>query len=95
MPEKIELRLSTSTPVIDTTTNTVYLTHKTYDGSGNAEWFMDALNITTGAEQTDFGLPLVASQISAVSTSASPPIDCPELFDGSAMASASCVHDSR
>ncbi len=47
-------RGSTSTPVIDPTTNTVYLTHKTYDGTGDAEWFMDALNISTGAEQPGF-----------------------------------------
>jgi hypothetical protein len=41
-------RGSTSTPVIDTSTHTVYLTYKTYDDSHNAVWYMDALNDTTG-----------------------------------------------
>ena len=43
-------RGSTSTPVIDTSTNTVYLTHKTYDDSHNAVWWMDALNVSNGQE---------------------------------------------
>jgi hypothetical protein len=54
-------RGSTSTPVIDPTTNTVYLTHKTYDASGNAEWFMDALQIggsDPGAELPGFPVQL-------------------------------------
>ncbi len=43
-------RGSTATPVIDSSTNTVYLTHKTYDANGNAVWYMDALDIATGNE---------------------------------------------
>ncbi|MGH2915538.1 MAG: choice-of-anchor D domain-containing protein [Solirubrobacteraceae bacterium] len=47
---------TTATPVIDPSTNTVYLTHKTYASgtSGPAVWYMDALNIATGAEQSGF-----------------------------------------
>jgi len=45
-------RGSTSTPVIDTSTNTVYMTHKTYDDANHdhAVWYMDALDINTGQE---------------------------------------------
>jgi hypothetical protein len=49
---------TTATPVIDSSTNTVYLTHKTYDDSGHAEWFMDALDVTSGQERTGFPVPL-------------------------------------
>ena len=49
---------STATPVIDTSTNTVYLTHKTYDSNHNAVWFMDALNMSTGQERSGFPVPL-------------------------------------
>lgn len=51
-------RGSTATPVIDTSTNTVYVTHKTYDGSGNAVWYMDALDIANGQEQPGFPVQL-------------------------------------
>ncbi len=46
----------TSTPVIDTTTNTAYLTHKTYlsGTSGPAAWYMDALDMTNGQERPGF-----------------------------------------
>ncbi len=46
----------TSTPVIDTATNTAYLTHKTYVSgtSGPARWYMDAVNLATGLEQPGF-----------------------------------------
>ena len=49
-------RGSTSTPVIDTSTNTVYLTYKTYDDPAhdNAEWWMDARDVTSGAERSGF-----------------------------------------
>jgi Abnormal spindle-like microcephaly-assoc'd, ASPM-SPD-2-Hydin/PQQ-like domain len=43
-------RGSTATPVIDTSTNTVYLTYKTYDANHNAVWFMDARRVDTGQE---------------------------------------------
>lgn len=51
---------TTATPVIDPSTNTVYLTHKTYvsGSTGPAEWFMDALNIDTGQEQPGFPVQL-------------------------------------
>ena len=42
---------TTSTPVIDTSTKTVYLTHKAYAPDNSVHWYMDALNIATGAEQ--------------------------------------------
>ena len=46
----------TSTPVIDTATNTAYLTHKTYVSgtSGPAAWYMDALDMTSGQERPGF-----------------------------------------
>jgi iron transport multicopper oxidase len=46
----------TSTPVIDTATNTVYLTHKTYAAGSTtlAAYYMDALDATTGAQRTGF-----------------------------------------
>jgi hypothetical protein len=50
-------RGSTSTPVIDPTTNTVYLTYKTYV-SGNAAWFMDARDIANGDEEPGFPVQL-------------------------------------
>ncbi len=49
---------TTSTPVIDTATNTAYLTHKTYDDNGNAVWFMDALDVATGQERSGFPVQL-------------------------------------
>ncbi|HET7047262.1 MAG TPA: choice-of-anchor D domain-containing protein [Solirubrobacteraceae bacterium] len=48
---------TTATPVIDPTTNTVYLTHKTYV-SGSAAWFMDALDSSTGHERPRFPVRL-------------------------------------
>jgi len=46
----------TATPVIDTTTNTVYLTHKSYaPGSTTAAaYYLDALDATTGAQRPGF-----------------------------------------
>src|SRR5436305_2531448 len=49
---------TTSTPVIDTSTNTVYLTYKTYDSSHTAAWFMDARDVTSGQRRTGFPVPL-------------------------------------
>ena len=48
---------TTATPVIDSSTNTVYLTHKTYV-SGTAAWFMDGLDVATGRERTGFPVRL-------------------------------------
>jgi iron transport multicopper oxidase len=46
----------TSTPVIDTTTGTLYLTHKTYapGSTTQAALYMDALDASTGATKTGF-----------------------------------------
>jgi hypothetical protein len=46
----------TSTPVIDPTTNIAYLTYKTYvsGDSGPSRWYMDAVDVTTGAQQPGF-----------------------------------------
>ncbi len=50
----------TATPVIDPATNTAYLTHKNYASgtSGAARWLMDAINLSTGAEQPGFPVAL-------------------------------------
>lgn len=46
----------TATPVIDSSTGTAYLTHKTYasGSSGEARWWMDAIEMSTGAEKAGF-----------------------------------------
>jgi PQQ-like domain/Abnormal spindle-like microcephaly-assoc'd, ASPM-SPD-2-Hydin len=46
----------TSTPVIDPATNIAYLTYKTYvsGSSGPSRWFMDAVDVSTGAQQPGF-----------------------------------------
>jgi len=51
---------TTATPVIDTATNTVYLTYKTYvsGSSGPAAWYMDALDVSTGATRAGFPVQL-------------------------------------
>jgi iron transport multicopper oxidase len=50
----------TSTPVIDDASGTVYLTHKTYVSgtSGDAAWYMDALDLATGQERPGFPVKL-------------------------------------
>jgi hypothetical protein len=50
----------TATPVIDPTTNTAYLTHKTYvsGSSGEARWYMDAVDLSSGAEKQGFPVEL-------------------------------------
>jgi iron transport multicopper oxidase len=50
----------TATPVIDPSTNTAYLTHKTYvsGSSGAARWYMDAINMSSGAENAGFPVEL-------------------------------------
>ena len=54
---------TTATPVIDPTTNTVYLTYKTYvsGSSGPAVWYMDALDVSTGAVRPGFPVELSGS----------------------------------
>jgi iron transport multicopper oxidase len=56
----VPLRGSTSTPVIDSASDTVYLTYKTYDDPqhDNAQWWMDARDVTTGAERSGFPVQL-------------------------------------
>ncbi|HWH93856.1 MAG TPA: choice-of-anchor D domain-containing protein [Baekduia sp.] len=46
----------TSTPVIDTATNTIYLTHKTYapGSTTQAAYYIDALDASTGAQRSGF-----------------------------------------
>jgi hypothetical protein len=53
----------TSTPVIDPTTNTAYLTHVTYasGSSGPARWYMDAVDMTKGTEKAGFPVELAGT----------------------------------
>jgi len=46
----------TATPVVDPTTNTAYMTHKAYvsGSSGTVAYYMDAINLATGAEREGF-----------------------------------------
>jgi iron transport multicopper oxidase len=46
----------TATPVIDTATGTIYLTHKTFapGSTTQAAYYMDALDLTTGAQRSGF-----------------------------------------
>jgi iron transport multicopper oxidase len=49
----------TSTPVIDPETNIAYLTYKTYREKGtDPEWFMDAVSVSTGAQEPGFPVEL-------------------------------------
>ena len=50
----------TATPVIDPATNIAYMTHKTYasGSSGPARWYMDAVSVTSGAEEPGFPVQL-------------------------------------
>ena len=50
----------TSTPVVDTSTNTAYMTHKAYVSgtSGAARWYMDAINLANGSEREGFPVAL-------------------------------------
>ena len=65
---------TTATPVIDNSTNTVYLTHKTYASgtSGPAAWYMDALSISTGKELTGWPVQLSGSADNAPSITFTP-----------------------
>jgi iron transport multicopper oxidase len=51
---------TTATPVIDPNTNTVYVTYKTYasGASGPATWYMDALDVSSGATRPGFPVAL-------------------------------------
>ncbi|MCW3069725.1 MAG: Pyrrolo-quinoline quinone, partial [Solirubrobacterales bacterium] len=50
----------TATPVIDSASNTAYLTHKTYASgtSGTARWYMDAIDMATGKEKAGWPVQL-------------------------------------
>jgi hypothetical protein len=49
----------TATPVIDPATNIAYLTYKTYrEAKKEPEWFMDAVNAATGAQEPGFPVQL-------------------------------------
>jgi iron transport multicopper oxidase len=53
----------TATPVIDPATGIAYLTHKTYASgkSGEARWYMDAIDMSTGQEEAGFPVELAGS----------------------------------
>jgi hypothetical protein len=53
----------TATPVIDQSTGVAYMTHKAYvsGSSGATRWYMDAINVATGAEQPGFPVELGGS----------------------------------
>lgn len=53
----------TATPVIDAATNTAYLTHKTYASgtSGPAAQYLDAIDLTTGAQKAGFPVRLAGT----------------------------------
>jgi len=51
----------TGTPVIDTSTNTAYMTHKTYKSGSEVAYYMDAIDMTTGKEKEGFPVPLEGS----------------------------------
>ncbi len=52
----------TSTPVIDPATNIAYLTYKTYrTKASEPEWFMDAVSVSTGAQEPGFPVQLTGS----------------------------------
>ena len=50
----------TSTPVVDPSTNTAYMTHKAYasGSSGTVRWYMDAINLANGQEREGFPVQL-------------------------------------
>jgi Abnormal spindle-like microcephaly-assoc'd, ASPM-SPD-2-Hydin/PQQ-like domain len=64
----------TSTPVVDPSTNTAYLTHKTYasGASGPARWYMDAVDLATGLERPGFPVELAGGAQDAPSRTFSP-----------------------
>jgi hypothetical protein len=50
----------TATPVVDPATNTAYMTHKAYasGSSGTVRYYMDAIDLATGAERSGFPVQL-------------------------------------
>ncbi len=64
----------TGTPVIDSTTNIAYMTHKTYvsGSSGPARWYMDAVDVLTGVEEPGFPVLLSGTAQNAPSRTFQP-----------------------
>jgi hypothetical protein len=54
---------ATATPVIDPATNIAYLTHKGYisGSSGASSWYMDAVDVASGKEESGFPVALEGS----------------------------------
>jgi iron transport multicopper oxidase len=67
----------TGTPVIDETTNTIYLTHKTYASgtTGPAVWWMDALDADTGAERPGFPVEITGKAQNAPGLTFNPTVE--------------------
>jgi hypothetical protein len=74
----------TATPVIDAATNTAYMTHKTYASgtSGPAAYYMDAIDLTTGAQKAGFPVRLsgAAQNASAQTFNATTELQRPGLL---------------
>jgi len=66
-----------ATPVVDPATNIAYMTHKTYASgtTGPARWYMDAINVSTGAEQPGFPVEIAGSAQNASSQTFNPTIE--------------------
>ena len=64
----------TATPVIDPASNTAYLTHKTYGSgtTGPARWYLDALDMATGAQRAGFPVLLQGTAQNAPGQTFSP-----------------------
>ena len=66
-----------ATPVVDPATNIAYMTHKTYAAgtTGPARWYMDAISVSTGAEQPGFPVEIAGSAQNASSQTFNPTIE--------------------
>ena len=91
----------TATPVIDQATGIAYLTHKTYASgtSGSARWWMDAIEMSSGAERPGFPVELggEAQNIPGLGFNAADELQRPGLLlmEGSVYAAfgSHCDHD--
>jgi hypothetical protein len=64
---------TTATPVIDPSTNTVYVTHKVEaPAPAGAAWYLDALDVTTGAERPGFPVKITGNADNAPSVAFNP-----------------------
>ena len=68
----------TSTPVVDPATDTAYMTHKAYasGSSGTVRWYMDAINLETGAEREGFPVQLQGTAQNASARPSTRPTSC-------------------